>query len=285
MWNFSSNSLMNNLAKISEIPHRFCIEQAPTSDYQEFYQAIVCGSQLSESFFKIFLRNCGLLHLIVVSGSHLIFLGFFIDKVFRGKIQFHWKFLLLLTYALISAAQPPVIRALIGLCVHHINDTKRFFWTSQQQIWISMILSLGLFPEWITSVSFLLSSTAALALCLCSKLTGLKKHLSIYLLLLPVLLPLNPPHPLTALSNAFVAPLLGLVLFPLCALSFIFPIASLVDWLWFALNKFLSKFSEYLPPLSPISISKPTLWVYVMALNLFAIFFFTYRRRKNAVQS
>lgn len=284
VWNFTPDSVLNNLAKISEKPHQLCLSYAPKSIYREFYQAIVCGSQLSESFFKIFLKNCGLLHLIVVSGSHLLFLSFFIDKIFLEKIPFRWKFLILFVYALVSKGQPPVVRALTSLAIHEINLKKKFFWTNYQQVWLSLVITLALFPSWILSTSFMMSSCAALALCLSHALRGMQKHFAIYLILLPVLLPLSPPHPMTTFLNALIAPLLGLILFPASLLSFIFPISPLVDQLWVVLDKILGEFSNLLVPLDAVYVSQPLLWSYVAGLNLVAIFVYTSIRRKNAIR-
>ena len=76
LWNLKTFELMNFLAVHTAFLHTKCESLTPSSNYQDFYKALVCGTDLPSSQLKEYFKMSGLLHLIVVSGSHLIFILF-----------------------------------------------------------------------------------------------------------------------------------------------------------------------------------------------------------------
>src|SRR4051812_25925963 len=90
--------------------HIFCLEHAPLhSVWSSYYQAMVCGESLDAGPTYDLFRRSGLLHLLVVSGAHLIFLNRMIVPVIgKGGWKSFLLFLCLFCYVLICQANPPV---------------------------------------------------------------------------------------------------------------------------------------------------------------------------------
>src|SRR4051794_30757452 len=89
--------------------HAQCLGFAPDSKFKAWYQAIVCGKNLPPSQEKGWFQQTGLIHVIVVSGSHLVFLDDVLALVLGGSRIAVWiRNLLLGFFALISNLQPPV---------------------------------------------------------------------------------------------------------------------------------------------------------------------------------
>src|SRR5688572_7177920 len=72
--------LPRNLADFAAPFHRACRAFAPLSAEAENYRALVCGAPLADLEMKSELARTGLLHLLIVSGSHIIFL----ERIWRA---------------------------------------------------------------------------------------------------------------------------------------------------------------------------------------------------------
>jgi predicted membrane metal-binding protein len=260
--------LHNFSAQFTEVFHLECVRLAPDSPWRELYEATVCGKNLREPEFLGYLKKFGLLHLIVVSGAHLLFLEKLVHSVgLRAKT---FVYPLLILFSLVTLLQPPITRALIAIFLGDLNVRFRLFWHPVQIIFFSGILCWLLFPSWIHSFSFLLSWSCSLILCLVSGYASWKKHLAIYFFMCFFLLPLQTPHPLSILLNMFLAPVIGLCLFPASLLAFAIPSAtSLVDPLWSALYHGLQWMDRHL---DSASLHHPTtpliLWTFLWTVHL-----------------
>jgi hypothetical protein len=216
--------------------NQFCLDHAPISEYRVWYQAIVCGQNLPPSIEKGWFQQTGLIHVIVVSGSHLIFLEEGLSLVIRGNrwVATSLRWALLLLFALASNLQPPITRALVHRAwAFTINRRGQHLKGLHLQL-LSGLTTLAFFPGWWSSLSFLLSWLCALALSfpLPSK-NPLWRAFLVYVLLVPALLAVQTPQPASILFNALFAPLLGAALFPLSLLGFFHPwFALLSDWSW-----------------------------------------------------
>src|SRR5258706_498194 len=86
-----------------------------------------------------------------------------------------------------------------GTSLRHSKTKKQYklFWRPWHIVLVSGIISLALFPDWLTSLSLLMSWVCALALSLTKRShSHLRQHATVYFVLLPILSSLSIPHPL-----------------------------------------------------------------------------------------
>lgn len=211
--------------------HDICLNFSPTSDYRIWYQAIVCGENLPPSLEKTWFQQTGLIHVIVVSGSHLVFLE---DTLEFFKLPSWLRWTALLFFSLISNLQPPITRALVQRCWSwFFRSTQRPMTALHLQL-LAGLTTLAFFPSWWTSLSFLMSWLCVLALSLpLPSNNPLWRSTLIYLFLLPAMINIQTPHPAGILFNVVFAPILGLVLFPMSLIGFFHPwLAVISDAAW-----------------------------------------------------
>ncbi len=262
-------AMPNLVATASEPVHELCLSFAPKGRHYESYAAIVCGSSLpfrSES--RGALVQTGLLHLIVVSGSHLILLETFcqalLRRIPRASILL-WPLLLVFVFA--NRLQPPVLRAFLQLLLKRSNQTFNLSWRPFQVITASGLATLSFCRSENDLRSLSMSWIASLALSIAAKPTQAHlneetswlTNLRVYLLMIPALLPLATPHPVSIAYNTLLAPVFGWVLFPLALAAFVFPAsATLVDRAWDAFYTIL-QFASRLSPEGWARCEVPTL--------------------------
>lgn len=282
----SEVDLFVGISNLTRSLHSQCLNFTPESLNKEIYSALICGNKLSSSDFSQNLKNLGIYHVIIVSGSHLIFLSILVEKIFSSTRFRKWKFItlpLLSLYALTTGAEPPVVRALLGLIIDSYQKRNKLFWSQNEVIFISVLISLALFDPWKRSYSLILSYVASVSLSLSKEKNPIHKNLKIYILILPFLLPLSAPHPLSFISNMTLSPLIAVILFPLSFLSFLLPYFHLlVDPLWNAFLKVCAYAGPELPSLNKVSLSISYLWSFVLILNFYGIY---KEKRENHVVS
>ena len=256
---------------LSQTLNQWCTArvQNSASSYIEIYLALLCGSKLpfNEELSLLF-SSAGLIHLMVVSGAHLIFLEKIWERLPRWPYKNIFILLSLIIYALMTGINPPVFRALMSFFLFQFSNRFKLFWSPCWRIMLSAIMCLILNPHWIFSLSLQMSLTGALAFSYsrCSKLLGC---LACYLAILPFISQWTALHPISILLNWILFPLISTALFPLCVLSFALPVFyPLPDWIWTLLIQFLSLLKPvlqfapfYIPPL-PSSLR----WVYIAAI-------------------
>lgn len=177
--------------------------------------SLVCAEKVTEPELKQGLLDSGLLHLFVVSGSHLLFLTWILEK-FRCPVAL--RLLLLLGYVALTGGEPPVLRAWIGTLLITLATPTGAAWRGDQRVLWTGLLTLAVCPDWISSLSLLLSWVAALGLTLGGG-SLLRDSAIVHLLLWPYLGGWSTHPPLAILANAVLAPFLGGVLFPLALLT------------------------------------------------------------------
>lgn len=251
----------------------YCLKITPSSEYAEVYAALVCGNPLTTSDLSQNFKNLGIYHAIVVSGSHLIFLSTLLEKIFRSHQRLKpASFFLLFIYSLATGAEPPVFRAFVSIGLHSLQKKLKLFWNTNEVLFVSLLICFLFNSSWKNSYSLLLSYVASLSLTLSKNKNILKTNCYIYLTLLPFLLPLSAPHPLSIVTNMTLAPLIGFVLFPLSFTSYFIPyFYKLVDFAW----EFFLKISYLLGPeiqtLETIPIPLYWLWTFAILLNFYGI--------------
>jgi len=236
------------LIPLSEKLHTWCIQRIYHSrpDQTDIYLALLCGKKLPTGALRDVFTHVGLIHLMVVSGAHLIFL----EKMWL-KLP-HWPFknifisVSLVVYALMAGLHPPVFRALISFFLHRFVKRFQLFWSSYWVIMLSGVLSLVFNPKWVSSTSLQLSLIGAMGF-VSSRYHKLLSCVLCYALLLPVLSQWTSIHPLTAGVNWIFYPLISITLFPLSVFSFIFPFFyPITSYLWLKLIQFLQLLQPFL---------------------------------------
>ncbi len=227
----NSFDLLNFQPTWTENLHALCLNSVPASPYFELYGAIVCGEALKNPQFAMLFQQTGLIHILVVSGSHLILISKFNS----------WKALeipILLAYSAMVGLQPPVVRSLLQILIQKLLTRYGVKHTAWNVVFLSGLVTWSLQASWISSLSFQLSWFCALILSITQGRSLLFRSTAIYLCTSIILCQFQWPHPVGILMNIFVAPLMGVVLFPISALSLlIHSLAPAVDWIWFLLLK------------------------------------------------
>ena len=236
-------SLGGLLDPIISTLHGWCLDRISTHTFNtEIYSALICGKRLTfgGELRKIF-TDAGLIHLMVVSGAHLLFL----EKIFKFLPKFPFKngfiFFSLVFYSLIAGLHPPIFRALVSFFLSVVSQKFRLFWTPYWRIMFSGIICLVLNPQWISSTSLQLSWIGALAFSTARYSRFLSQVLA-YFLILPVISQWTGLHPLSIWINWIMFPVISMILFPLSVLSFIIPVVSPVtNFFWTHLIGILEK--------------------------------------------
>jgi competence protein ComEC len=138
-----------------------------------------------------------------------------------------------------------VLRAFLQLGLKRSNQTFNLSWRPFQIITASGLATLSFCRTENELRSLAMSWIASLALSVAGKSTQAHQsgkidgesswltNLRVYVLMIPALLPLATPHPVSIAYNTLLAPIFGWVLFPLALIAFVFPpSATLVDLAW-----------------------------------------------------
>ena len=185
---------------------------------------MVCGAALPPGEELTLFLDTGLIHLMVVSGAHLMFLE-------RGLewLPSRARWLTLAFYCWLTGFGPPVVKALARRSVS--APLGRRGWSGLQIEAASVAVTLSFIPEWLFSRSFLMSWVCALALALPPLLRraeldlALKVHLLMYAFCAGA--------GVGVFWNALFAPLVGAVLFPLSLAALaVPPLTPLTDLVW-----------------------------------------------------
>jgi competence protein ComEC len=270
----NSPALLKNTSALSGTYQQKCLQQMPTdSKTATAIQSLLCGEKITDAKLKTDLMKSSVIHIFVVSGSHLILL----DQVLSiFRIPLFLRFLLLGFYSLIVGWQPPAVRALGALLMRTGLRHYRIYFPGDLLVLACGLLAPALFPGWWTSMSFQMSWCAALALSFPS-VVGIRSASwrgalisqgMIYLLMLPVLWGWGSLHPLGILNNLLLAPVVALVLLPLAFL------ALFHSSMMFIFGKVFSVFEVLLQAVSePVLIPQGQatngflLWVWILSLH------------------
>lgn len=268
--------------------HELCLQLAPQGEWSPLYQALVCGANLGNTEFTEALRRTSLLHVAIVSGSHLVLLETILTRSLPQKFSsFSLVTTLLFVFCLMTGWQAPAVRAMTTLFLQRLNQKKKLSWTGPQMTFFSGVLTWIVFPRWFFSYSFILSWGASLSLCLVPNSAQLKLkeqwrvHLFVYILLLPLLLPFGGMHPFSIICNWLVGPVFSVLFFPLSLMAFLIPwISPITDFVWEQAVLIITEIGRFIPP-SELQLKVPLtlLWIYIFGLHL--IFHFSHILRKR----
>lgn len=278
----------NCLSSLSHLSH--------VADAHASAKALVCGHEIENLNVRHLFTSTGLIHLLVVSGSHLIIfkkiLEFFLTQIqsvtkkLTPNTNSMLVFSLLFVYVLMCLMNPPVTRSYIGLFIAFVADRWKFRWPPTTQHFLTSSISLWINPFWISSLSFQMSWLASLALNLSQEIfqdtaeenkfkmywqQSLIRTFFIYFSFVFLFCYFGFPHPLVPLYSIILTPILEIFLFPLALLA---AFGSYFSFLY------LNLFSGIIKLLNILEIDKPSGFFLthtsVANANLFLISAFLY---------
>jgi len=261
---FPLTKLLNFQPDYLQWAHQACLNFAPESSYQELYRAIVCGSRVDNPTYQQLFRDSGLIHILVVSGSHLLML--------KNWVRTRWLQLpILALYCWTTGLQPPVVRAFVQVILKVLVDRFALQWSPTNLIFMSGLVTWSLNPLWIKSMSFQLSWICALGLSLTVGQSLLIRSLALYLGTSLLLAQFHWPHPISILMNALVAPVIGGLLFPLSLLAFALPAITFVTDPFWKVVLFLCRIATEGNLMFPsVIIDSLEIWILIWFLHIAA---------------
>ncbi len=246
--------------------HEWCLYRVNehTMDHTDIYSALLCGKRLEERSIRTIFTQVGLIHFMVVSGAHLIFLERLWNKFPSWPFKNILIFFSLLIYSLMSGLNPPVLRALISFLIHRLSQKIKLSWNPYWRVMVSGVITLILKPHWIASTSLQLSWIGSLGF-VTARYSTLVSSFLCYFFILPIISQWTVLHPLSIGMNFIFFPLLSITLFPLSIFSFIFPVFfPITSFFWSLWIQFLNslqplfKATFYIPSLSGFNV-----WIYI----------------------
>lgn len=283
---FQIYQVPTKLAKASHKLKNKCYLSLPKSEQLEVHAALVCGTSLQNTEKIKSLRQTGLIHLIVVSGSHLTFLSsmtaLLLSKIIRNNIIAEILiFTLLIAFTLITGLEPPCTRSLAHFVLTKANKKYHLFWSSHNEVMFSGFITLFFFPNWINSLSFFLSWICALTLSIKTE-SSFYKSLLIYLGVLPALSSFGSPHPFSIIMNLIFTPIIGTIVFPLAIAASFFECLNIVfNIFWEFLFQFLDICSRFMPTLATLPIPLRWLWLSLLIFHFFLHLKTVYRAQND----
>jgi ComEC/Rec2-related protein len=238
------NLFFQTLNSLSVETHSLCIQWTKSeSSFVFLHQGLLCGAKIPFGNAQATLKELGLIHLIVVSGAHLIFVSQLLLEIWpRKSRQFsHLIWWLLFIYTLATQLQPPVLRAFLFCTLQMLADKDRMNWSRIQIHLLSCFATLFINPDWIHSLSFLMSFSAAMVLAIEFRSKTIQQ-MCIYLILLLPMTKLGITHPISILLNLIIAPFIGFFILPMTLWGQFFPsVLALVDSFWIVFFEFAQK--------------------------------------------
>lgn len=271
------DTLLKNTSALSQTYQQKCLKQVPENHpTATAIQALLCGEKITDSRLKENLSRTSLIHIFIVSGSHLILLDHFLSIL---KIPLFLRFLSLGFYALAVGWQAPAVRALGALILRAGLRHWRIALPGDLLVLACGMLTLAIFPTWWQSLSFQMSWCAALALSAPSALGlssrswkgALLAHFLILFIMAPLLWGWASLHPIGVLSNLLLAPVVALVLLPLSfAAVFHERLLQVFAEVMHFFESLLSVVAEPVAiPTAGMSSKSSTFWIWIFVLHIF----------------
>ncbi len=262
-------------ARISDPFHQHCLKFTPISKQRSEIRSLVCGSSLKNLTEQNAWKNLGLIHILVVSGGHLLILSELLTRFFSALRKLHpirtrnsflerqISVLMLIGFALANRLEPPVLRALLEWLLRSKLETRG--WRKPEIALITTWIALPFASHATDLLSLALSFFASVAVHTGSSLAlhdpklplrtlkALGLQVAVWWLLLPWLFTIGLPHPITTLVNIALAPLLGATLIPLAMLATATSsrtLGSLFDFTWAETARLVRMLSDFLPEAS-----------------------------------
>jgi ComEC/Rec2-related protein len=235
--------------------HQECLIQTNTFQQNEAAAALVCGANIDSMQLQSLFASTGLIHLLVVSGSHLLILQkifhYLTRRIEAPQIKIFiqpLKYTLLMTFVLMCEFNAPATRSLIALGLADFVRYKKWGWSSSLRQWVSTLLCLFLNPTWLLSLSFQMSWMSSLALDVCSHLpckNEIAKNFYRSLIICGsfslIFCFLGFPSGWTPIISLLFSPILEMILFPLALVGgFFHPLASIFDFVFSLITRILT---------------------------------------------
>lgn len=271
-----SMDMLDNSSCYSQKLHKTCVDFfISTSAEPENIQSVLCGSSISDSQLTSNLSKTSLLHLFIVSGSHLVILDNLLTRV---KFPFAIRHLLLLFYGLITKLEAPILRALCSLWFQQFSRKIKLNFSADLKVLCAGLLTLSLNLNLWDSRSLQLSWLAALGLSMSSLIAKnifhkvLIAQISIYIFLIPALYGFGNLHPLSIFFNLILGSLLGVALIPSALIAVFIPSAHFVFKALLDLIHWTSlEFTHPIQISKHRLISNQIIWVWIFGLHIFSI--------------
>lgn len=220
--------LLTNASHLSQKFQEKCVQILPKNSLeQQSLASLLCGEKITETELQKNLQRTSLIHIFVISGSHLILLDELLGIL---RIPFFVRLLFLSFYSLAVGWQAPAVRALLALGTRQTLKCQSIHLPPDLTVLVTGLITLSLFPSWWTSLSLLMSWNAALALCWGSVLRIkapllrlMISQIGIYVFMSAPLWGLGSLHPLSLIYNLLLAPVVSYLLLPLAFLVTLFP--------------------------------------------------------------
>ena len=279
------------LGAVASYTQSLCVYHLPDTQYHDLYAAILCDQKIGDANLRADFARTALLHLIVASGTHLILIERFMNSVsVRYKAARLFLGPLLLAFALATGLSAPFVRILCAWGYASIQRKFRLGWSSLHILilagFTTLLINFSLHRDGSGLLSLALSWIAGTAI-LCIRpqrqqgrrsdeaVNQFQLQITMYCFMIPALLPLAVPHPMSILWNLLLAPLLSALFFPLALLAAFSPhfIVSGIDFIFALMVKLL----HLLAGVTPDGLQKyrmPILWpwIYLFSLSLAAVY-------------
>lgn len=258
---------LDEAGEFSTQAQSLCVQSLGNSR-QGFTPALLCGTGLESVALKTSLQQWGLIHLFVVSGAHFLFLEQQLDRPLLKRIPQILKVGILATFAFATGLGPPVLRASLVLILKFLNRKGHFNWNSAQILLLAGALCVFYFPK---QDHFSLQLSWAAALLISTPISlhpeNLLKNALMWIGLLPLLLGLQWPHPLSIIGNTLILPAFQLFLFPLVWINHSL-FNGRLNPLWDSID-LGPAFS--LSTVSTPAVDSSTRWIYVACLQILSL--------------
>ncbi len=224
-------SILTELILRSNDLHNTCLNLLPKNPQtQALLQALVCGHNFESFETAQLYTSSGLIHLFVVSGSHLLLIFRVLDFIFKKIELRHSKKIilsLLFLYAAVCLFNPPVTRSLVGLILIDILSTKIKYWPKDFVVLLAGLFCLMLSPSWVSSLSLQMSWLAALGIVFNQRYLKnsrkLTQQMPFYIFYTLTFSALGFPQIAIIVISLFFTPVLEFILLPLAFLVLAFP--------------------------------------------------------------
>ncbi len=202
----------------------FCLTLLPHSQHHDLIASLICGLPLAGGESKQVFLDTGLIHVMVVSGAHLMFL-----ESLLARTPLWLRLPVLGFYCWLTGFGAPVVKAF----AHRTAEIflRPYGWSG---LWIEAVavaLAVTVYPWWLMSRSLQMSWMCSLALSLPRLLRwrALDQSLKAYILLFVFV----GGSLIGVCWNTLAAPFVGLILFPVSLLTILLPFLSgPVDRVW-----------------------------------------------------
>lgn len=259
-----ANYLINTAQKISTPLQEHCFKIfAGNHRGSEIRQALLCGKKITDPTTHNTLKSYGLLHLVVVSGAHLILLNQLLKRL---ALPFWARWTVNTLFVFCSGFDPPAVRSWMQLLLEH----RRWKHTTL----FSALFCLLFFPAWLQSLSLWLSAMASYILVLSSQKQFSESYwknqlwiqFAFFISFVPLTLTIGGAHPFAIVANLLAASLFGALWIPLALLP---QSAEVFLWILTAAE------NNPLQPLPQVLKIDP---IYAVAPLTLALAIWTYRR-------